>query len=179
MIMGIDRLTELVRKIRLVEDLGNRELENPEGSGFDLRLGELYELRGDAFIGIDERYTPESKMIAAFEEGKRNYIDMKPGQYLLGKTIEKINLPSNLVALFKPRTTTYRSGLIIRIGAAAPGYSGQIIFAIANHGEGSVRIELGARMIHVLFVEVSGTTRPYCGPWKDGRVSAPRREKQL
>ena len=46
MIIGTKRLLELVKDpcIRLVEGLCERELANPEGEGFDLRVGEVYYL---------------------------------------------------------------------------------------------------------------------------------------
>ena len=39
MILGPAKLLELVHKKKLVEGLSDRELTNPEGAGFDLRLG--------------------------------------------------------------------------------------------------------------------------------------------
>jgi len=48
MILGVDRLLELVKTEKLVENLSERELTNPEGAGFDLRLGEIYELKGNS-----------------------------------------------------------------------------------------------------------------------------------
>ena len=42
MILGITKLLELVREKKLVENLCERELKNPEGAGFDLRIGEIY-----------------------------------------------------------------------------------------------------------------------------------------
>jgi len=35
--------------------LSQRELTNPEGAGFDLRLGEVYKIKGTAFLGEEER----------------------------------------------------------------------------------------------------------------------------
>ena len=59
MILGIKKLHELVKEIKLVENLCQREMNNPEGAGFDLRLGEIYELEGDGFLGVEERDTPK------------------------------------------------------------------------------------------------------------------------
>lgn len=49
MIIGPEQLLKLVKKIKLVDGLSQRELTNPEGAGFDLRLGEVYRISGDAF----------------------------------------------------------------------------------------------------------------------------------
>ena len=51
MILGPKHLLELVSEIHLVTNLSERELTNPEGAGFDLRLGEVYSISGKAFLG--------------------------------------------------------------------------------------------------------------------------------
>lgn len=63
MILGIKKLHELVKDISLVENLCEREMNNPEGAGFDLRLGEVYELEGEGFLGAEERDTPKIKLV--------------------------------------------------------------------------------------------------------------------
>jgi len=60
--------------------LCKRELENPEGAGFDLRMGEIFELEGDGFLGVEERNTPNSKSIAKHEptikRGKNIFLNL-------------------------------------------------------------------------------------------------------
>ena len=52
MILGIDKLLKLVQEENLVKNFSERELNSPEGTGFDLRIGELYILKGNGFLGI-------------------------------------------------------------------------------------------------------------------------------
>ena len=66
MILGPQKLLELVKKNKLVENLSERELTNPEGAGFDLRIGEIYKIKGDAFLGEEERKTPDIELVAAY-----------------------------------------------------------------------------------------------------------------
>ena len=49
MIIGVKKLLELVKEKKLVENLSERELKNPEGAGFDIRIGELYKVKGKGF----------------------------------------------------------------------------------------------------------------------------------
>ena len=49
MVLGIKELHQLVKKQNLVNGLSERELEHPEGAGFDLRIGKLYEITGQGF----------------------------------------------------------------------------------------------------------------------------------
>jgi deoxycytidine triphosphate deaminase len=177
MIVSPKQLLKLVKSKKLVEGLSERELTNPEGAGFDLRLGEVYKISGNAFLGETHRQTPDIESVAVF--GKQKSIKIKPGDYFLVKTVEKINLPLNLSAVIMPRTTTFRSGLFLRTGPVQPGYEGELTFGLKNEGPITVEIEMGARFAHILFHEIKGTGEKYRGQWQGGRVSATKREKQV
>ena len=179
MILAPKLLLKLVKTKQLVEGLSERELTNPEGAGFDLRLGEVYKISGKAFLGITERHTAEIDLVKKFDPKKSSSIKIKPGDFFLVKTIEKINLPLNLSAVIIPRTTTFRSGLFIRTGPIQPGYSGELTFGLKNEGPITVEIEMGARFSHVLFHEIKGSGSAYRGQWQGGRVSATKKEKQV
>lgn len=201
MILGPKALLALVKKQKLVENLSERELTNPEGAGFDLRLGEVYTISGKAFLGVTERHTADIKLVAKYEEPdgrhsgkgakatasridsgqarKTNSIVIKPGDFLLTKTIESVNMPENLTAIITPRSTTYRSGLMLRTGNVPPGYCGGLTFGLYNAGPISVTIEMGARFVHIQFAEVAGGGNMYRGQWQGGRVTAKKKEKQV
>ena len=179
MILGPKLLLQLVKKIKLVENLSERELTNPEGAGFDLRLGEVYKITGDAFLGETHRKTADIELVAQYKEGKTSSIKIKPGDFFLVKTIETVNMPENLTASITPRSTTYRSGLVLRTGNVPPGYCGGLTFGLKNAGPITVEIEMGARFVHIQFSEVEGGGKMYRGQWQGGRVTATKKEKQV
>lgn len=179
MILGVSKLLKLVKEKKLVENLSERELENPEGAGFDLRLGDIYEISGNGFLGIQERKTPKSKLLAQYNPKRKRTFIFKPGKYYLLKTVEKVNTPENILILFRPRSTLHRSGLTIFTANASPGYQGELVFGIINLGPSQVKIELGARVVHAMFYEVKGKTNLYRGQWQGGRVSTKKKEKQV
>ena len=179
MILGTDILLKLVKEKKLVEGLCERDLNNPEGAGFDLRIGELFKISGDAFLGETERQTPEAKSVAKYKAGKTTKYVIKPGEFFLGKTIEKVNTPQDITINFKPRTTTFRSGLHIRTGNVAPTYQGELTFAIKNEGPSNVTLEMGARVIHAQFHQIKGKSSKYRGQWQGGRVTTGGKEIQV
>ena len=82
MILGTGELLKLVRNKKLVENLSERETINPEGAGFDLRIGELYGLGQEkGYLGIEERKTPDLKLLAKYESRKTTLYRLKPGFY--------------------------------------------------------------------------------------------------
>lgn len=180
MILGPKKLLQLVKTKKLVENLDKRELTNPEGAGFDIRLGEVHKLDGGkAYLGITHRETPKIKTVAKYNEDKIVSITIKPGQFYLLSSLETFNIPLNLTVNFKPRTTTFRSGLIIRTGNVAPGYRGKVTFAAVNEGTIPVTLELGCRFAHAQFYKVEGGGNQYKGQWQGGRVTTKKREKQI
>lgn len=179
MILGPKILLQLVKTKKLVEGLSERELTNPEGAGFDLRLGEVYKISGSAFLGETHRQTADIELVQSYKEGAKRVIKIKPEEFYLVKTIEKINLPVELSAVIIPRTTTFRSGLFIRTGPVQPGYQGELTFGLKNEGPITVTIEMGARFVHILFNEIKGGGSQYRGQWQGGRVTTKKKEKQV
>ncbi|MFH1523228.1 MAG: hypothetical protein ABIE43_05435 [Patescibacteria group bacterium] len=182
MIIGIKKLHELIKGQNLVENLCDREKNSPEGAGFDLRLGEVYELEGDGFLGVEERDTPNIKLVAKNEEGKEekeNSFIFEPGKYYLIKTMEKVNLPTTLSGIIFPRTTLFRSGLALFNGVVQPGYQGELTFGICNLGKSNIKVSFGARIVHITFHEVLGEGNQYRGQWQGGRVATDGKEVQI
>lgn len=179
MILGPKLLLELVKKQKLVENLSERELTNPEGAGFDLRLAEVYRISGKAFLGVTERHTPEIELVEKYVEGENRSVTIQPGDFFLVSTIESVNTPLDITINFKPRSTTFRSGLFLRTGNVAPGYKGKLSFGLKNEGSVPVTIEMGARFVHAQFEQVLGEGNEYRGQWQGGRVTTTKKEKQV
>lgn len=172
----------MVKEKKLVENLCDRELNSPEGAGFDLRLGEVYKIEGDGFLGVEERNTPDIKLAAKNNPEKQeedNFFIFEPGKYYLIKTMEKVNLPTTLSGIIFPRTTLFRSGLALFNGVVQPGYSGELTFGLCNLGKSNIKISFGARVVHITFHEVLGEGNQYKGQWQGGRVGTDGKETQI
>jgi deoxycytidine triphosphate deaminase len=176
--LGPKILLKLVKEIKLVENLSERELANPEGAGFDLRVGEIHKIYGRGFLGIEERKTPVTKMVASYKKVKKRFT-FEPGSYYLVKTIESVNLPEDIVGYLFTRSTLFRSGIIHGLSQISPGYSGPLVMSLANIGQCKIEIELGARFAHVQFEKIEGGGSAYRGQWKGGRVKMKDKEKQV
>ncbi len=174
MIPGTEELLKLMGK-GLVENLSE---EGQQVAGFDLRIGELYEVVGKGFLHIMERKTPELKSIAKYNAGKPTKVELKPNSAYVMKTVEKVNIPQNLLGLIFPRSTLYRSGIVLRAGVADPGYKGELSFGLFNFGK-TFELEMGSRVAHILFFEVRGKTKSYRGQWQGGRVQTSGKEEQV
>lgn len=132
MVLGIKELHRLVEEKKLVDGLSDRELKEPEGAGFDLRIGELYELSGLGFLGVTERETPSVEILASHEVDGAKRVSLAPKTYYVMKTIELVNMTEDLLALMTPRSTLFRSGVFAFGGQVPPGYHGGLTMGIYN-----------------------------------------------
>jgi deoxycytidine triphosphate deaminase len=176
MILGTKELLRLVHEENLVENLCERELTNPEGAGFDLRVGKFYVFptQGNAYLGVEQRKTPATSIVDV------DRCMLYPSGSILVETMESVNMPGYLAGHVLPRTTLFRSGLNLRTGPVHPGYHGTLTFLLTNLGYSTVEIEQGARIAHMQFHVVSGDlVRLYEGQWQGGRVSQPELETQV
>ncbi len=175
MVLGTAELLKLVKEIGLLENLSDRELNNPEGAGFDLRIEKLYRIRGSGELMLETRKTAEHELIA-----EHGMIELEPLKAYMMETVEKVNMPDYLLAEIKPRSTLYRSGVLLRSGFVSPGYRGKLFFMLVNFSDSPFRIELGSRIAHIVFHRVEGKlVRKYEGQWQGGRKGVYEKEKQI
>lgn len=179
MFLGAEQLLQLVKEKKLVEGLCDRELTAPEGAGFDIRIGELYKIKGEGFLGVDERKTPEMELVARYQDGKKEKVTLDPRVYYLMKTVERVNMPEDILAISTPRSTLFRSGVYIFGGQVPPGYCGELSMGIYNFRKEPFILEMGARVLHIMFSQVSGKSNLYRGQWQGGRVTTKKKEKQI
>lgn len=179
MVLGSIRILELVKTRNLIANLSDRELTNPESCAIDLRIKEISRLQGKGFLGIEDRQTPDHVVLATFPNKPGTRFSLQPGEYYATETVETVHMPDNLFAIVKPRSTLFRSGIMLRAGVVDPGYSGGLHPGLFNASKEPFTIELGARYVQIYFMEISGgNVRNYEGQWQGGRKSAVIKEKQ-
>jgi len=179
MVLSQSKIKRLIKSKKLVEGLGKRDLENPEGAGLDLRLGELFKIKGETFLGVETRDTVDHKSLAKYDLKKSTKVTIKPGEFYLMQTVEKVNLPDNIVCIPYPRSTLLRSGIWLLSTQIAPGYSGLLTFGLKNMGNSKFKVEMGARVAHIIFYEIAGKGVKYRGQWQGGRVTTKKEEVQV
>lgn len=179
MVISQSKIKKFIQSKKLVEGLGRRDLENPEGAGLDLRLGELFKIKGETFLGVDTRKTVDHVSVAKYDPKKSSTYTIKPGEFYLMQTVEKVNLPENIVCIPYPRSTLFRSGVWLLATQVAPGYKGILTFGLKNMGNSKFKVEMGARVAHVIFYEIAGKGAAYRGQWQGGRVTTKKKEVQV
>lgn len=187
-VIGINQILIRIKEEALVENLGSRELENPEGVGIDFRLGALFQItKGGAFIeadgeaGLGRRKGVQTKEMAAFKPGEKTQktVSIKPGQYYLAQTFETVNTPHDLMPVVYPRTSLFRAGILMLNSKTDPGYKGKLTFGMVNLSPFPVKLQMGARICNMVFFKIDGETVAYRGQHQGGRVSPSKVEQQV
>jgi deoxycytidine triphosphate deaminase len=185
MILSSLKVLELNEKYNLIEGLSERELENPEGTVLDLRIGQIHNIISESFLGVKDRYSSKTETIGDINKDGNKKFTIRPGEYYLVTTIETIHSPAEkikydnsmpeayLVPKICPRSSLQRGGISLHFTSTNPGYKGQLTFGIKNQGNQDFIFELGARMFSVEYFAVVGDIkRAYSGQHQGGRVTS-------
>jgi len=161
MILGDGRILELVEKEKLLENFSRECLG---GAGYDLRLGRVYRIESDSLMGADERRTPAVSEIDSIR------LTLKPGEYVLVETLERVNMPPGLMARILPRSSLFRCGCALMTAVVDPGYRGALTMGLKNVSGSEFTVEKNARIAQIVFEEVSDSSKSYSGRYQGGKV---------
>jgi len=80
---------------------------------------------------------------------------LNPGEFVLGSTLEYIQLPGDMTAYITGRSSWGRLGLNIATATAvAPGYSGVLTLELVNHGNAPLMLSPGTRIAQLNFFKL-------------------------
>ena len=126
--------------------------EQLQPNGIDMTLMEVRELTSSGYIGKDsqQRLLSDNKIIAFDEQG---WVRLYQGSYLI--TFNEIcNLPLDLMALGKPRSSLLRSGVTINTAVWDAGYKGRSQSLLTIFNPNGFEIQQNARLIQLIFVRL-------------------------
>ncbi len=161
MIISGKKIQEIVKKENLIENFLEK---NIGGSGYDLRVGKIYRIKSTGFIGAGKQINSEAEEITELEYA------LKPNEYVLIETLEKVNMPKNLAARILPRSSVFRLGCALITAFVDPGFRGTLTMGLKNLSDRNFKFEKGARIAQILFEEVSGDVTLYKGRYQGGKV---------
>ncbi|WP_121822281.1 dCTP deaminase [Halostella salina] len=149
----------------VVEPIDDLDLQIQPAS-VDLRLGrEFLEfqrtnipcIHPDAEAEVDE-YVDETVV----DEGDE--FVLHPGDFVLGTTKERVEIPPDLLAHVQGRSSLGRLAVVVHAtaGVVDPGYRGQITLELSNLGTAPVALTPDMRISQLIFTEMkSPAERPY------------------
>ncbi|WP_115863901.1 dCTP deaminase [Halorussus litoreus] len=148
-----------------VEPIDDLDLQIQPAS-IDLRLGrEFLEFQRTNIPCIhpnSEQEVSEYVDETVVEEGGE--FILHPGDFVLGTTMERVEIPADLIAHVEGRSSLGRLAVVVHAtaGLCDPGYQGQITLELSNLGTAPVALEPGMRVSQLTFTELkTPAERPY------------------
>src|SRR6056297_1308767 len=160
-----DILARLEAGDLVVEPLDDPELQIQPAS-VDLRLGrEFLEFQRTNIPCIhpnSDEEVSEYVTETVVEEGD-DFV-LHPGDFVLGTTKERVEIPPDLIAHVEGRSSLGRLAIVIHAtaGIVDPGYEGQITLELSNLGTAPVALKPDMRISQLTFTKLSSAAeRPY------------------
>ncbi|WP_435180019.1 dCTP deaminase [Halorussus sp. AFM4] len=149
----------------VVEPLDDPDLQIQPAS-VDLRLGrEFLEFQRTNIPCIHPTSDEEvSEYVTETTVDEGDDFILHPGDFVLGTTKERVEIPADLIAHVEGRSSLGRLAVVVHAtaGLCDPGYRGQITLELSNLGTAPVALEPGMRVSQLTFTELkSPADRPY------------------
>lgn len=124
----------------------------------DFRLGEEFRVFNHSFVShIDPK--DENTFHNLTKTIKENPFVLQPGEFILGVTLEEIELPGEIGARIEGRSSWGRLGIVVHstAGYIDPGFRGKLTLEISNIGMLPVLLYPGMRFCQIAFEKLSST----------------------
>jgi dCTP deaminase len=158
-------LRRLVEEGRLVVDPWDPDLVQP--ASIDLRLGDSFRVFSNHKVtAIDLRDVPANLTEEVVIEGDDAFV-IHPGEFCLGRTLERIELPNDLVARVEGKSSLGRLGLIVHAtaGFVDPGWKGTLTLELNNLTRVPIKLYPGLPIAQLSVMALDRPAeRPYGSP---------------
>lgn len=117
--------------------------------GYDVRLAnEFKRLAGGGGV-----LNPKALGEGTFVDLQAENLDLPPQTFVLGRTLEYLRIPPNVLTLCMGKSSYARCGVLVNVTPFEPGWEGYATLCIANIGPSPVRLHAGEGIAQVLFFE--------------------------
>lgn len=126
----------------------------------DFRLGEEFRVFNHSSIShIDPK--DKNTFYNLTKSIKENPFVLQPGEFILGVTLEEIELPEDIGARIEGRSSWGRLGIIVHstAGYIDPGFKGNLTLEISNIGMLPVLLYPGMRFCQIAFEKLSSPAK--------------------
>jgi dCTP deaminase len=133
-------------------------------SSVDLHLDRSFRVfRNNRYPFIDVR-SPQPDLTEMLKVADEEPFILHPGEFVLGQTLEWVELPDDLVARLEGKSSLGRLGLLIHstAGYVDPGWKGNLTLELSNVANLPIALYFGMRIGQISFFKMSSPVeRPY------------------
>jgi dCTP deaminase len=158
-------ILQFVQDGRIKIDPWDPQLVQP--ASVDLRLGDSFRVFHNYRASfIDLRSPPENLTEEVVVPADESFV-IHPGEFCLGRTLEWVELPDDIVARIEGKSSLGRLGLIVHAtaGFCDPGWKGTLTLELNNLTRVPIKLYPGGLIAQLSFMTLdSPALRPYGSP---------------
>ncbi|MAQ12049.1 MAG: deoxyuridine 5'-triphosphate nucleotidohydrolase [Chloroflexi bacterium] len=152
----------------LLEDFLSLEAQL-QPNGFDMTVRDVAQLINPGAVGAEDssRVLSESEIMKFGPDG---WLLLEPGPYLVTFN-EVVNLPLDVMALGRPRSSLLRSGVSIHTAVWDAGYHGRSQALLVVYHPDGYRVQRNARLMQIIFFQLeTAASRGYQGRFQSENI---------
>ncbi len=154
----------------LTEYINLADQVQPNGVDVTLHSVSRYGGRGTVAASNADRVLPE---LEALEFDAAGFIDLDPGPYHIVYN-EVVNLPLDLMALGRPRSSLARCGVSVHTAVWDAGYNGRSTSLLVVNNPAGFRLQRNAKVMQLVFFGLSRRAdQGYSGRYQGENLTAP------
>mgnify|MGYP006421314377 CR=1 FL=1 len=126
--------------------------------GYDVRAAPIFKIMKDDVnaLPLDDVLDVKSSGIERyFRDTQCDTLDIPPRGFVLTHTIEKFNIPEDVMAVCYTKSTYARCGLSLATTIIEPGQTGHIVLEIYNHTNYKIRFYANEGCAQFVFMKMS------------------------
>jgi dCTP deaminase len=130
----------------------------------DLRLGGTFRVFHNHRTSAIDLRNPPSNLTEQIDVGEGEAFVIHPGEFCLGRTLEHIELPDDIVARIEGKSSLGRLGLIVHAtaGFCDPGWKGTLTLELNNLTRVPIKLYPGLPIAQLSFMGLDAPAlRPY------------------
>ena len=169
MVLSDRTIRRLLGEGRIGIDPYDEALVQP--SSVDVRVDRWFRVfRNSRYPYIDVKKEQE-ELTELVEIDDETAFILHPGEFVLGSTLERIQLPDDLVARLEGKSSLGRLGLLIHstAGFIDPGWDGHVTLELSNVANLPITIYFGMKIGQISFVQM---TEPAETPYGSGALGS-------
>ena len=143
------------------------DAQDLQPSSVDLHLDRSFRVfRNNRYPFIDVR-APQPDLTELLTVADDEPFVLHPGEFVLGQTLEWVELPNDLVARLEGKSSLGRLGLLIHstAGYVDPGWKGNLTLELSNVANLPIALYFGMKIGQISFFKMSSAVeRPYGSP---------------
>lgn len=117
--------------------------------GYDLRLDRTYKRIKPGTRQLD----PHRVQASDFQTLSEDRIEIEPGGYILGRSVEYFRMPKKIIGLVFGKSTYARAGILVNVTPLEPEWCGFLTISIANTSRVPALLYPQEGIAQVLFLE--------------------------